>query len=245
MNEGLLTLIVPRIEKHCVSLFDGGFFKESAREALVQVEKAIKEKGKTGNTLYGVRLIKNMFEGKEGVLLRVPLGEDLQEHARKYFEGVFSYYRNYVAHDGSLVDEKIALRILIVASELLELIESSELTLTDRGGVKELVRIGGFESEERLRTLLGLLDNYHMPESTYDGLFEMLAMNGFDDDGLEQAINLGLVEMRHGPVEVPSRGRYQEYEDCEWFELSELGKEVVGTTTTAQRGVPPDRLRSR
>ncbi|MFA6013317.1 MAG: TIGR02391 family protein [Desulfobacteraceae bacterium] len=235
MNEKLLALIAPRIEKHCVSLFDGGFFKESAREALVQVEKAIKEKGKTGNTLYGVRLIKNLFEGKEGVLLRVPLGEDLQEYAKEYFKGVFSYYRNYVAHDGSLVDEKIALRILIVASELLELIELSELTLTDRGGIKELVRIGNFESEERLLTLLGILDNYHMPESTYDGLFEMLAMNGFKDSALEQAINLGLVEMQHGQVEIPSRGPYPEYEEYEWFKLSETGKEITGATTTAQQ----------
>jgi len=239
MDEKLLALIAPRIEKHCVSLFDGGLFKESAREAMVQVEKAIKEKGKTANKLYGVRLIKNLLGGADDVLLKVPLGDDLQESAKEYFRGVFSYYRNYVAHDGSLVDERIAARVLIVASELLELIESSELTLTDRGGVKGLVRIGDFGSEERLRTLLGLLDNYHMPESTYDGLFEMLAMNGFDDEAVERVIDLGLVEMQSGLVEV-TFGPYPEYEDHEWFVLTEMGKEVMQDTTTAQPGGAPD-----
>jgi hypothetical protein len=128
-----------------------------------------------------------------------------------------------------------------VASELLELIESSELTLTDRGGVKGLIRVGNFGSEERLRTLLGLLDNYHMPESTYDGLFEMLAMNGFADDMLEEAINLDLLVMRHGQVEVPNGDMYPEYEDYEWFELTELGKEVMRDTTIVQRDGAPDR----
>ena len=136
MDEKFLTLIAPRIEKHCLPLFDAGFFKDSAREALVQVEKAMKEKGKTGTKMYGVRLIKGLFEGKKGYIAESSSGEDLQESAKEYFKGVFSYYRNYVAHDGSLVDDKIALRILIVASELLELIESSELKLTDRGGVE-------------------------------------------------------------------------------------------------------------
>lgn len=229
MNEKLLALIAPRIEKHCVSFFDGGFFKESAREAMVQVEQAIKEKGKTGNKLYGVRLITNLMGGTHDVLLKVPIGDDLQEFAKEYFKGVFSYYRNYIAHDGSLVDEKIAARVLIVASELLELIESSELTLTDRGGVKGLVRIGDFGSEERLRTLLGLLENYHMPESTYDGLFEMLAMNGFDDKALECVIDLRLVEMQSGLVEA-TFGPYPEYEDYEWFALTEMGKEVMQDT---------------
>jgi len=169
--------------------------------------------------------------GKEGVLLRVPLGDDLQESAKEYFKGVFSYYRNYVAHDGSLVDEKVALRVLIVASELMELIESSELTLTDHGGVSEIVRIGDFGSEKRLRMLLDLLDGYHMPESTYDGLFEMLAMNGFDEKAVEQTISLGLVVMTQGYVEVPGRGPYPEFEDHEWFELGPVGKEIMEAQT--------------
>jgi hypothetical protein len=123
----------------------------------------------------GAQLIGNLFAGKAGVKLCVPLGEELQNHAKKYFKGVFSYYRNYAAHDGSAIDEKIALRILIIASELLELIDASDLTLTDSGGVDGLVRIGQFANDKRLGVLLTLLDNYHMPESTYDGLYEDLA----------------------------------------------------------------------
>ena len=123
MFKELYSLLAPRIQKNCVELFDDGYFTASAREALVQVEKAIKHKGKTGNKLYGVKLIRHLFEGKKEVVLRVPLGDDLQKEAKNYFQSVFSYYRNYVAHDGALLDQKIAFRILIIASELLELID--------------------------------------------------------------------------------------------------------------------------
>ena len=81
--------------------------------------------------------------------------------------------------------------------------------------------------------MLGLLDNYHMPESTYDGLFEMLAMNGFDGDSLEEVIGLQLVEMDSGQAEIPDSGMYPEYEDVQWFELTEMGNEVMRAGTIA------------
>lgn len=37
----------------------------------------------------------------------MPLGDNLQEKAQKYFEDVFSYFRNYVTHDGAYIDEAI------------------------------------------------------------------------------------------------------------------------------------------
>jgi hypothetical protein len=234
MDNKLLTLIAPRIQKNCTSLFDDGYYKESARDALVQVEKALKEKGEIGNKLYGVQLINSLFKCKGEVLLKVPLGEELQEKAREYFNGVFSYYRNYVAHDGALINDKIALRILVLSSELLELIESSELTLDDCGGINGIVRIGDFGSDKKLHTLLSLLDGYSMPESTYDGLFEMLAINGYEDESLEQAIRLGLLEMHSGQAEMPISSRYQEYENYEWFKLTQLGKEIMQNMANSQ-----------
>ena len=140
MNDAIENLLAPRIEKNCMSLFNDGHFRHSAREAMVQVEIALKEKGKVEDVEFGVQLIGNLFAGKGGVRLRVPLGNELQIHAEKYFKGVFSYYRNYVAHDGSKIDEKLALRILIIASDLLELIDASELTKGMQRRLKQVLR---------------------------------------------------------------------------------------------------------
>ncbi len=227
MNDPIKILLAPRIVKNCLPLFEDSHFKHSAREAMVQVEMALKKKGKVEDLQFGAQLIGNLFAGKSGVKLRVPLGEDLQKPAEEYFKGVFSYYRNYVAHDGSLIDEKIALRILIVASEMLEMIDASELTLTDAGGVEGLVRIGGFESAARLAIILNLLDDYHMPELTYDGLFEDLAKSGFGEPELEAVSELNLVEMHSAEFETPI-GRFTDgIETIEWFQLTELGQNTL------------------
>jgi hypothetical protein len=227
MDNTIQKLLSPRIVKNCLPLFENGHFRHAAREAMVQVETALRQKGKVENIQFGAQLIGNLFAGKQGVRLRVPFGEDLQTQAEQYFKGVFSYYRNYVAHDGSRIDEKIALRILIIASELLELIDASELTLTDAGGVQGLVRIGELGNSERLGRPLKLLDNYHMPESTYDGLYESLAESGFGEAELEAVIELNLVEMHSAEFETPINQLSDETEIVEWFELTELGRETL------------------
>lgn len=194
---------------------------------MVQVEMALKEKGRIEDIQFGATLIGNLFAGKQDVKLRVPLGEEFQPQAEKYLKGVFSYYRNYTAHDGSNVDAKISLRILIIASELLDLIDASELTLADSGGVEGLVKVGGFGSIKRLGQLLGLLDEYFMPEQTYDGLYENLAENGFGEAELEMVIQLNLVEMHSGEFETPSTHLGERTEIMEWFELTDLGRETL------------------
>ena len=218
-------LLAPRITKNCVPQFRGGYFKGAAHEAMIQVELALKEKGRVEGTQFGVNLIKDLF-GRSGVTLRVPLGQELQADAEKFFIGVFKYYRNYAAHDGSKIDQRIALRILILASELLELIDASELTLADSGDVEGLVRVGGFENAGRLGELLALLDHYTMPAGTYDGLFEGLAMNGFKDEELTRAVELNLIEMHSGEGET-SFDSPSETEVMEWFELTKLGREAL------------------
>jgi hypothetical protein len=106
-----------------------------------------------------------------------------------------TYYRNYVAHDGSRITERIANRILIIESELLELIDAAELTLVNAGGLEALVRVGSFGDSARLSRLLHLLEGYTMPEEKYDGLFEDLAYSGFGESELHAAMSLRLVEM--------------------------------------------------
>lgn len=232
MDGQIQSLLAPRIEKNCLPLLQDRPFPSAAREAMVQVEKALKEKGKVvGHQNFGVDLVRNLFSRKTGskseVRLRVPLGEDMHAKAKTYFESVFCYYRNYVAHDGAHIDEKIAKRILIIASELLDLIDASELTLSDTGGIDGVVRAGGFESAGRLRRLLTLLHDYVMPESVYDGLFEDLAQNGFGDSDLEQAFELKLVEMHSSQCEFEADEFWDGVERIEWFQLTDLGRKAL------------------
>lgn len=230
MDMNINKLLAPRIEKHCLSLYESGQHKHAAREAMVQVELALKEKGRLGSESYGVRLIERIFKGHQGVILKVPLGDNLQEKAQKYFEGVFSYYRNYVAHDGAHIDERSSLRILFIASELLEMLQASSLTLADRGGIKGIVRIVDCGSQQKLVDLLRLLDGYCMPELTYDGLFETVYMSGFSDNQFESIMEIGLIKMTYSQAEDPVTG---EIENMERLVLTELGHEILETSNTS------------
>lgn len=224
MEIDIKKVLAPRIEKHCLSLYEAGAYKHASREAMVQVELALRERGRLGSESFGKGLIQRIFKGHQGVLLRVPLGDDLQDDAQKYFEGVFSYYRNYTAHDGARIDESSSLRIMVIASELLEMLNASALTLSDRGGIEGIVRVVNCSTPQRLVELLRLLDGYWMPKLTYDGLFENLYESGFDDDHLESIIEIGLIEMNKF---VGKDLGNNEPETMERFELTELGHQVI------------------
>jgi len=227
-------LLAPRIEKHCLSLYESGEHKHAAREALVQVELAMRERARLGADSFGARLVQRVFKGHEGVVLKVPLGDDLQEKAQKYFEAVFSYYRNYVAHDGAQIDEVSSLRIMFIASELLEMLQASSLTLADRGGIEGLVRIMDCGSPQKLVKLLELLDEYWMPELTYDGLFEMLYKNGFSDEQFQSTIEIGLIVMSDFLAQDPL---FEELDKMERLDLTELGHQVVELSRKSCQGI--------
>ena len=64
MNDIIRKLLSPRIEKNCLPLYEDGHFKHAARDSMVQVEMALKEKGKVQDIQFGKRLINNLFAGK-------------------------------------------------------------------------------------------------------------------------------------------------------------------------------------
>jgi uncharacterized protein (TIGR02391 family) len=195
-------ILHPRIIKNCIPLFDDGHYPQSAHEALKQVELALKEK--TGiKKIYGVNLCKQLLGRGIGVKLRVPFGDDLQDKAKEYFTGVFGYYRNYAAHDGCDIDKTLGMRILIIASDLLDLIGASKISFKDIGGIDGLVKEGIFQSKENLLNLLKLLDGYIIEDDIIDGLFEDLAYNGFSEDQYMAVFDIGLIEYMEEPY-VPS-----------------------------------------
>lgn len=226
-------LLSPRIAKHCMPLYSDEYFKHAAREAMIQVELALKEKGQVNDRRFGHTLVESLFRvGGKGqhIRLRVPLGQDLQPQAEQLFKGAFAYYRNYSAHDGSKIDQCQCLRIMILASELLDLIDGSSLTFSDIGGVEGLIKAGAFASKEQVLELLGLLDGYHVIDDAVDGLYEdMWEKLGAGELQLQAVIELDLVRYEQtdyapSPDEVRMAWNDSSPQTVGWFTLTELGE---------------------
>ena len=227
MSNGIKVQLSPRIEKHCLKLWQDEHYKHAAREAMVQVELALKEKGIVKDGRFGRTLIDSLFTigGKHKTIkLRAPLGEDLQEQTKHYFASVFAYYRNYTAHDGSKVDENSALRILVVASELLDLLDASALSYTDLGGIDGLLKSEVFDSEDQLLGVLKTCDGYATPGHDAEGLRDTIFLNyGALDHNLDAVFELDLVRYTDKEYFDPDYG----VEEFGWLELTDLGKEFV------------------
>lgn len=195
MSDKVDEILHPRIAAQCMARYRDGYFKDAAREAMTQVELAIKEKSQVPKK-YGVTLIKSVFGTDPGIKLRVPFGEDMQGPAKEYFEAAFRYYRNYAAHDGLQIDGPICLRILIMASDLLFLVGASSVSFADVGRADGLVKHGVFPSTDKVLELIRLLDDYCLPNEVLDGFYEDLYERGFEDKNLEALLECGLVEYR-------------------------------------------------
>lgn len=160
---------------------------------MTQVERAVKEK--TGVTdKFGVNLATSVFGKGAGIKLRVPLGAHMQEAAQRFFEGAFSYYRNYAHHEGEQIDCRLCLRVMIIASDLLDLVGAAALSFEDIGGVQGLVSKGIFPSAKSVWEILGFLDGNVLPDEVCDRFYEDLYEKGFNDKQLQAVIDLGLAQ---------------------------------------------------
>lgn len=227
MDESIEVQLSPRIQKHCLNLWKDEHYNSAARDAMVQVELALKEKGMVKDVKFGKALIDSLFAigGKhKTVKLRVPLGSDLQEQAKNYFASVFAYYRNYLAHDGSKVDKNIALRILVIASELLDLIDASSLSYTDLEGIEGLLKTEVFDSEDQLLGVLITCDHYALPDHDAGGLRELIFENyGAVSHHLDAVFELDLVQY------IDTEFFYSDYDSVEggYLELTDLGRQFI------------------
>jgi uncharacterized protein (TIGR02391 family) len=234
MNVEFEVLLHPRILRHCEHLFTNGHYKHAALEAMTQVELALKEKSGVENK-FGVNLCTDLFGAGKGIKLRVPFGEEAQKAAERLFTGAFAYYRNYAAPNGSNIDKRICLRVMVLASELLDLIGASDLSFADVGGVAGLIKANVFSGRESLRHLLHLLDGYTILEDIVDGFFETLALSGFCETQVQAVMDIGLVEYSTKAY-VPDeqdQSYLERFPDAfipewvGWYELTPLGKAVL------------------
>jgi Protein of unknown function (Hypoth_ymh) len=227
MGETLDGILHPRIAEHGMNRYRDGYFKDAAREAMTMVEMAMKEKSGVSKK-YGVSLVSSLFGSGQGIKLRVPFGEHMQEPAKKYFESAFGYYRNYAVHEGDRIDNATCLRILVMASDLLFLIGASSVSFSEIGGVEGLVKHGVFKSRDNVLDLLRVLDDYCLPNEIVDGFYEDLAGRGYEDKHLQALFDCGLVEYRVNDVEDPSD---EKTDRIGVFYLTPLGSGVLKSPT--------------
>lgn len=189
-NEDLLH---PRLHDECFKLFKGGHFKHAALEAMQSVESALREKGVASPATFGVKMIRKTFGRSSHIMLSVELGDKAQDDAAKFFEGAFSFYRNYAVHDGTRIDNRIALRVMVLASELLDLLGASRRSFTAIGGVDGLLAHRFFDSLGQVAACLKFLDGNSFPDTTMDGFMEDQAETGVSDKQIEVVFDLRLV----------------------------------------------------
>ncbi len=177
MQIDISTYLNPKINHHCLLLFENKHFTECAHTAMKQVEINLNKKVGINRFALAATTIKTMFSSGKGVRLRVPLGKNQQKNAKVLFKGAFKYYRNYTAHNQEHIDDKIALRVMVLASELLDLLDCCTLDLEELGGVDEIINIFQIQNKNRLNQLLTFIDGQYIIEDISDGLFEDLASN--------------------------------------------------------------------
>jgi uncharacterized protein (TIGR02391 family) len=222
-------LLHERLRSGCWYLFSEGNYRHAAREAMAIVELSLREKALATDAYFGTRLIDLAFSNTGAVQLTSPFGGSLQDEARALFKGAFRYYRNYAAHDGSQIDRTRCARILILASELLDLLAASPRSLRLEGGPEGLVAKRVFTSVADLRRFLIFIQDQNYPDDVWDGFYEALALAGFSEEQLELIIDLALLERTCEWLE-PSQDlnrSWPEFETVTVFRLTELGREVL------------------
>jgi len=220
-------LLHQRLRSTCWHLFMGGDYRHVAREAMTTVELALREKALATDDYFGGRLIDFAFGGKGHVQLTVPYGG--QDEARALFRGAFKYYRNYAAHDGAQINRTQAARILVLASELLDLLAASPRSLRIEGGPEGLVLKGIFSNVDEFRKFLIFIDGQNYPDDVWDGFFEALASSGYSEEQVELVIDLGLLEITCERAEPSRETRWHgpDVEALTIYGLTKLGREIL------------------
>lgn len=221
------TILHQRIIDKCMSLYKDGHFPSAARESMIQVELALTEKSETNEELCGTQLIDKLLGPGKSIKLTTPLGNNHQKQANSLFKGAYSYYRNYAAHDGREINKVICIRIMVLASELLDLLAASSISFTEIGGVKGLIKKGIFAKESQITGLLSFLSSQVCPYECFDGLFKDLYERGYTDHQFQSVFDLGLIEYKYKMMNHNLSSEPVDMDTFGWFDLTAMGQKVL------------------
>lgn len=127
------TLLHPEIRANALPLYERGpkYFETSVFQAFKSVEVAVREAAGLPDSLIGIKLMNQAF-GPTGKL-RDPNGESGEEEGvRNVFAGAIAAYKNPASHrEVEQRDPKSVLRALLLASELMYIIDERHKAMND------------------------------------------------------------------------------------------------------------------
>lgn len=226
MNMDIRDYLNSKIEHHCLRLFENEHFPECVHAAMKQVELNLKKKLGIVDYIPAGKIIDERFSNSKGVCLKVPFGQDQQDNARLLFRGAFKYYRNYVAHEDANITKLMALRVMIIASELLDLLDACYLSLEEIGGLEEIKRIMEIRDNSAMEELLMFVEGQWIADDVCDGFFEDLARRGFGQNQYHKLFELNLMTYESDPCRNVDDDPLS-LEEVGFFRLTDLGKDIV------------------
>jgi len=121
------TYVHPLIVKRCFALLNDGQFESAVLQAFKSIETNIRNKIKAPSELVGIKLIRKAFNPDNGPLTDHALPKAEREAFCNYVAGAFGYYKNPCSHRDVDMDFISAFERIVVASDLLKVIEESKL----------------------------------------------------------------------------------------------------------------------
>jgi len=119
------TYVHPTIVKKSFSLLNIGEFESAVLQAFKCIEVAIRKKTGAPDELVGVKLIRTAYHPDSGALTDKKLPKSEREAFTNYIAGAFGFYKNPCSHRDVELDFMSAFDRIIVASDLLKIIDNS------------------------------------------------------------------------------------------------------------------------
>ena len=119
------TYVHPFIVKKSFRLLNDGQFESAVLQAFKTIETMIRERIGADQEDIGVKLIRKAFNPENGSLTNYDLPKAERESFCNYIAGAFGYYKNPCSHRDVEMDFISAFERIVVASDLLKIIENS------------------------------------------------------------------------------------------------------------------------
>lgn len=121
------TYVHPKIIEKSFPLLQSGEFESAVLQAFKIIETNIREKISVDPEEIGVKLIRRAFNPENGDLTDYKLPKSEREAFSNYIAGAFGYYKNPCSHRDIEMDYISAFERIVVASDLLKIIDKAEI----------------------------------------------------------------------------------------------------------------------
>jgi uncharacterized protein (TIGR02391 family) len=121
------TYVHPIIVKKSFTLLRNGQFESALLQAFKTIETSIRKRINADPQDVGVKLIRKAFNPENGPLTDYDLPKAEREAFCNYIAGAFGYYKNPCSHRDVAMDFISAFDRIVVASNLLKVIEKSKI----------------------------------------------------------------------------------------------------------------------